>query len=137
MAYISTFIYAEESRNEVHPKGQKMNIVNPLLIFSPKYVPGQFSFAVAIGMLEVDYSKPHTFRYFLRGPNAEQKPVVDTGDVMLPPQENPRNLPLEMQGIFMGFDLRNVELASEGKYISDVFLDGKSIGTCPIIVKGM
>lgn len=137
MARVSTFIYAEESRNEVHPKGQKMNIVNPLLIFSPKYVPGQFSFAVAIGMLEVDYSKAHIFRYFLRGPNTEQEPVVDTGDVMLPSQGNPRNLPLEMQGIFMGFDLRNVELAIEGKYISDVFLDGESIGTCPIFVKGM
>ena len=137
MVRVPTFIYAEESRNEVHSKGQKMNIVNPLLVFSPKYLPGQFSFSVAIGMLEVDYSQTHVFRYLLRGPKSEQEPIVDTGDVPIPSQLNPRNLPLEMQGIFMGFDLRNIDLEDEGKYISEVFLDGESIGTFPIFAKGM
>ena len=137
MARVSTFIYAEESRNEVHSKGQRMNIVNPLLIFSPKYLPGQFSFSVAIGILEVDYSQTHVFRYLLRGPKSEREPIVDTGNVPIPSQLNPRNLPLEMQGIFMGFDLRNIDLEDEGKYTSEVFLDGKSIGTFPIFAKGM
>lgn len=137
MAHVTTFIYSEESRNEMHPKGQKMNIINPLLVFSPKYLPGQFSFSVAIGILEVDYSETHVFRYFLKGPNIEQEPLVDTGDIPIPTQPNPKNLPLEMQGIFMGFDLRNIELEDEGKYTSEVFLDGKSLGVYPIFAKGM
>jgi len=137
MAYTHTFIYAEETRNEAQPQGQKMTVVNPMLIFSPKYLPGQFSFSVAIGMLEVDLTKTHVFRYNLTGPNVEIGLIVDTGDVLIPSQENPRKLPIEMQGLFMGFDLRNVDLALEGKYISEVFLDGESIGTYPIYAKGM
>lgn len=137
MAYISTFIYAEESRNEVHPQGQKMNVVNPMLLFSPKYIPGQFSFAVAIGILELDYRQAHKFRYLLKGPDLTKEPLVDTGDAVIPSQENPRNLPLEMQGIYMGFDLRNVEFTCEGKYTSEVLLDGVSLGTYPIFAKGM
>ena len=137
MARVSTFIYAEESHNEVNPKGQRMNIVNPLLIFSPKYLPGQFSFSVAIGILEVDYSQTHVFRYLLRGPKSEREPIVDTGNVPIPSQLNPRNLPLEMQGIFIGFDLRNIDLEDEGKYTSEAFIDGVSLGLYPISIKGM
>lgn len=137
MAYITSFIYSEETRHESIPNGQRVNLINPLIVFTPSFVPGQFSFAITVGLMEVELNKPHVFRYIFRGSNPEQPPIADTGDTQIPTQENTKDLPFEMQGLFVGFDLRNVVLSDNGKYYSEVFLDGQSLGTFPIFVKGL
>lgn len=134
MPYISTFIYCENAN--VGPN-QKLHIEAPLLNFSPLFLPGMFSFSVAMGILDLDLSKDYTFQLLFFSPEKDEKPVVDTGLITLPKNQSdePSDLPKDAQGIMLNMDFRNVPLRHRGTYRTEVMLNGDKIGTFPIWVQ--
>lgn len=137
MAKISNFIYCESTINEATPQGNKIHIVSPLQVFLPMFIPGMFSFSVVVGIIDLDITKPHMFKYILTGPDDNDKPLIDTGEIPLPPQVNVKNLPDDFSGYMSGMDFRNVVMRKEGVYVSEVFFDGNSMGKFPIKAKAV
>lgn len=136
MPYISTFVYAEDSNAELTPQGQKLHIINPQQIFLPMFVPGMFSFAVAFGILEVNTQESHRIRYVFYSPVEGELPLIDTGEVVLPIVTEDNGVPIDMQGIMLNLNFRNVPFRLEGAYKSEIYLDGNLLGIFPIKVRG-
>lgn len=137
MAYISTFVYCENIQNEPSPNGSKLHVIGPMQIMTPAFIPSMFSFSVVFGILDIQLNKPHTLRYIFKGPKAEEQPIIDSGDIVLPIQENNAELPDEMKGFMMNMDFRNIPLQYEGEYTSEIYFDEVSLGMFPIKVKAV
>ncbi|MFB9859611.1 DUF6941 family protein [Salinicoccus siamensis] len=133
MPKITTFVYAEEISNT---RDNKLNIVNPLNVFRPAFVPGMFSFSVVIGIIGLDVTQgKHTLRIKFYGEDQKETPLIDTGYVPLEDvPTGPLSLPSELRGMMGSMDFRNVVMKSEGVYITEVFVDGDLLGEFPIHV---
>lgn len=137
MPHVSTFVYAEGLQMEHVPQaigGQRLHVISPMNYIVPQFVPCLFSFAVVFGIIDTDTTKSHVVRYKFFSPKHEQ--IIDTNDVPLPPMLDNADLPVDMRGVMMNFDFRNVPFRYEGEYYSEVILDGTSLGKFPIKVKG-
>ena len=134
MAEISTFLYCENA--QPLPNGG-MTINGPMKIITPKYIPGVFSFTIFFGIIGIDLSDPHTLQIkFMK--KGENKALVDTDKLNLQNQEIKANiLPLDMRGFMANLDFRNVELETEGEYVTKVILDGELKGEFPIKAKAV
>jgi hypothetical protein len=137
MPRISTFMYADGFGIQNLPQGQLALLTNPQHIFTPQFVPGQFSFSTIIGILDCDFTKEHRIRGIFKDPKGNA--VIDTGSttVIMPADPKKSNIPPELLGAILNFDFRNVVLSKDGEYETEIFLDDISLGTFPILVKGL
>jgi hypothetical protein len=138
MPYLSTFVYCEGINVTPQSNGQIVSLTNPQHVFAPAFVPGQFSFGVSFGILELDVeNQEHIARYVFKDPKG--KTVIDTQDVKLSKDNIPPGsfeFPEDMRGIIMNMDFRNIPFKEVGAYKSEVFVDGVSIGIREIKVIG-
>lgn len=136
MPYVSLFVYSDGTKTENHPQPE-MHIINPKIIFTPMFIPGQYSFDVTVGIMELDTEKEeHTARYTFSGPDGGI--IINSGGIRLQKTEQPqKNLPPDMRGGIISLDFRNVILNKNGTYKSEVFCDGESLGDFPISVRGI
>lgn len=140
MAKVSMFVYAEGSQMNVNQQGeQQILIVNPQIVFTPMYIPGQFSFSINLGISEIDLDIEHIVRLVFWGPNDKVKALVDTMDNARVPIQtsNPKNLPPDMRGLMLNMDFKNVVFSENGTYFTEVYLDNIKLGdNFPIKVNG-
>lgn len=138
---ISTFMYAEATQvhfglpNQTNAP-QQLHVIQPIHILTPQFVPCMYSFSVIFGILGLDTSINHKFRFTFASPNPAENLLIDTGEQILHRQPEPNDLPIEMRGIMMNLDFRNIPFRKDGTYKSEVFVDGSSLGTFPIMVRG-
>jgi hypothetical protein len=138
MPYLSTFVYCEGITVTPQKSGQIVSLTNPQHIFTPDYIPGQFSFGISFGILDLDVkTKEYAARYVFKGPDG--KIIVDTQKIILS-RDNvetpPFDLPNDMHGVIMNLDFRNVPLKEEGVYESEIFIDDISLGVRKIKIVG-
>lgn len=129
-------MYCENTKQ--NERGQ-MEVVNPLNVFQPAFVPGMFSFSVVFGLLDLDPSeKDYVLQVQFKGPNQDDQPIVDSGPIVLQRQPEMVNngLPKEARGMVGNMDFRNAVLREEGYYVTEVYVDHEKIGEVPIYVKG-
>lgn len=134
MAYITTFVYCESTQNEMTPQGPKLNLIGPMQILTPMFIPSMFSFSVLFGIQDFRLNQAHTVRLLFKGPVEGEQPVVDTGDLTLPIEHQNSNLPEDMQGMMMNLDFRNLAIRHKGTYETEVYFDGELLGKYPIKV---
>ncbi|MCT2535690.1 hypothetical protein NC661_06545 [Aquibacillus koreensis] len=133
MPHITTFIYSEETKNTPN---NKLNVINPLNVFRPAFVPGMFSFSVTFGVIGIDVTeKGHTVRIKFSSSDKRDEPIIDTEDLSLEniPSET-ATLPPNLRGIMGSLDFRNVVMRAEGEYFTEIFVDGDKLGEYPIYV---
>lgn len=142
MAKISTFIYSENTAQEMTPNGPKLHILTPLQVFLPRFIPGTFSFSITFGILDYDLLKEHKIQ--IKFINNKENILVDTGSITLPINSNkPKidgktvELPLDMQGSIMNMNFQNVVFREEGIYKTNIVFDNDNIGSYEIKVKGV
>ena len=136
MPHVSTFVYAEDTIQDNTPQGPRLLIVGPQQILSPLFVPGTYSFSVMFGVVGANMHEAHTLRHIFRTSSAEDPPIVDSGDMPVPPRTEDRDLPEDMDGFMSSLNLKNVVFRAEGTYVSEIFFDGHNIGEFPIKVRG-
>lgn len=134
MTRISTFVYCEGVQNENTPKTVKNNIIGPMNVLRPMYIPGTFSFSIFVSILGVDLNQDHNLRITF---SYEESIIVDTGNSLLAAQKLESDLPESERGFMLNMDLRNVVLKKEGSYKTSVYLDENLLGEYPIYVKGI
>lgn len=134
MAEISTFLYCENVQPS-HNGGMTIN--GPMQIITPKYIPGVFSFTIFLGIIGLDVSESHTLQIKFMKKDGD-KEIIDTGKINIQNQEEKENiLPLDMRGFMANLDFRNVELKTEGEYVTKVILDDDLKGEFPIKAKAV
>lgn len=137
MPIISTFMYCENANQVPTPQGDKLNIIGPMHIFKPTFVPGNFSFSIVCGILELNTEHDHVIRIkFIN--NQTEEVLVDTGDFNFPGSNDPKiiELPEDMRGVMLNLDFRNVILRNTGSYTTEVIVDNEFLGQFPVKVLG-
>lgn len=144
MAYVSTFIYAESSAQEMTPEGPKLHVISPLHVFLPRFIPGTFSFSIVFGIL--DYDKTISHKIQIKFIDFEGKKLLDTGQINLPITNTGATvnidakdieLPQDMQGSIMNISFQNVVFRKEGTYSTQIIFDDERIGEYSVKVKGV
>lgn len=132
MAYINFLVYSDDAIME----NGKFSLVNPMTALFPLRVPGQFSFTVTIGVMEITTEKEnYKLRYTLTGPlEGDAKVVIQTDELDV--ERPPSLLPSDYQGGIVSLEFKNVDFREEGTYTTEIFLDGTSLGKFPIKVRG-
>ena len=137
MPHITMFTYSElfQLQNLPEGKGQRLNIINPILVIIPEFLPTTYSFSVTFGILGVKMEVPHELKITFWGPDEEV--IFDSGNlnIQFPIPENKKGLPEDMRGPVISMDIRNAALEEEGEYFTKIFLDGEEMGKYPIKIK--
>lgn len=134
MPRITAFVYCENVQNENTQLGPKSNIISPMSVLRPMFIPGTFSFSIFISLLDVKIEESHIFRIvFTNG----IKDIVDTKNVNIPAHNIESDLPEFERGFMFSMDFRNVVFENEGSYTSKVYFDDMPIGEYPIYVKAV
>ena len=139
MAKVSMFVYAEGSQMNVNPQGQQqMLIVNPQVVFTPMFVPSQFSFSIHVGITGIDLDSEHIVKLIFWDPSDKTTPLVDTkNDARIPIQtDRSKKIPADQRALMLNMDFKNVIMATNGTYTTDVYLDDDKLGSFPIYVMG-
>ncbi len=129
MAKLSYFMICDTMNNVPMPGGTLgLNITNPQLVLTPKYIPGNYSFCVVVGVQDVKPTDPSTnaikLKFELLTPKGKllQQSVADL------PMVNMQKVPEQYQGFLMSFDLRNLPIEEEGAYVLNLYVDDVLIG---------
>ena len=94
-------------------------------ILNPAFIPGQFSFAIIVGVRNVDAREPHRVQVQFLDPDGNA--VLDTGTTTLPASDEPARLPREYAHVILGLQAMNVMLSSEGLYRTRVMWDDEPL----------
>ncbi|MGG2943074.1 hypothetical protein ABEO51_08115 [Bacillus safensis] len=136
MPTITSFIYCEKTETD---QNGKLILVQPLLVLTPAFLPGMYSFSIAVGIKGIpDQMK---LRILFISPNSQDQPLIDTTGINVTKKNVVEDhiidlLPEEEIGINFNMDLRNVVLKTEGYYKTVVMINEEVIGEFPIYVKG-
>ena len=127
MAKLASFVICESINNM---PAANMNVVPtlvaPQVALRPQYVPGNFSFGVAVGINEIDLQTINRVRFTIKSP--ENVILQDSGVSELPVAPQDTALPAEYQGFMMCIDIRNLAVPCEGEYVFSFFLNDECVG---------
>ncbi|WIL46020.1 hypothetical protein QP042_21755 [Bacillus bombysepticus] len=141
MAHLSTFVFSEDSKEVLNRNGQgtSLHIINPQNVFRPMFVPGAHSFSVTLGINGLDTSHKNSFQLIIRPEAKGSEATVNTDEIPLPPNPEGQDpiLPKEAVGMMFNLDFRNVPFKIAGKYIAEIFVNGKLIEDKPLYVYPM
>jgi len=130
---VAAFLYSDGIRQEIQNQQPSLSIINPRVALTPMFIPGQHSFAVTFGVMEIETG--HTIQYIFKSPSKKQ--LIDTGQITVPVlNEDQLKLPQDMRSAMLGLDFKNVVFEENGTYVSEVLYDGESLSTFPIKVLG-
>lgn len=137
MARLASFLLSLLSQNiAASDGGIVQQLTGPLLVLRPKFIPSQYSFAVTIGINDIDLTQENILRIVLRTPTGSD--LVDTGNITINPTPQDIQLPEEWQGFVATLPIQNTEFAVEGVYQLIVFCNDELLGTqsIPVYQKG-
>lgn len=103
------------------------NLVAPQIALRPRFVPGNFSFALSVGISGVDLQKENRMRFTITTP--EGRLLQDSGETELPKIPIKDTMPAEYQGFVINMDIRNLVIENEGAYSFALYINGECIGT--------
>lgn len=133
--FVTTFAFSEDTKeipNE-HGQGSSIHIINPRNLLRLPFIPATPSFSVTVGIASVDPNLEHTFTFKILDPNRNE--VLRTKDYPLQRKPHPDpSLPIESNGFYFNFNLRDVPLREAGKYLGVIYVNGEMIGEYALFV---
>lgn len=123
--YVANFMLSDETREVVNPSRNRPDLllINPTSSIRVPFIPATPSFAVSVGILQINLEEENNIQIKLVSPN--EKTVFDTGIVPIPRDLNSnKDIPLEGQGFNVNLNLQNVPCREEGTYVVDVYING-------------
>ena len=132
MAYVSSFVYAEQMRRQPNKKGDMQNeIINPLQRLKLISVPSHFSFVLSCVISDFEVGKEHTIKIdFL---DTHDRIMATVADVKVPANLSPEEIE-QFNGIQLDVDIRNFIFMEEGNYLTKIYFDDIMIGEYKIPV---
>lgn len=127
MAKLVSFVVCSAINNiPVTNTEQLTHLVAPQIALRPQFIPGTFSFGVAVGIADIDLQEENTMRFTVASPDGNV--IQDSGETPLPKSPVHDTMPKEYQGFMLNIDIRNLVVQDEGKYTFNFYINGDSIG---------
>lgn len=127
MANLVSFIVCESINNmPAAQMGSVPMLIAPQIALRPQFVPGNFSFGMAVGISDIDLRTTNKMRFIIKCPDGTI--VQDSGENELPIAPKGDTLPPKHQGFMMCMDIRNLAIPSEGEYEFEFYLNGECVG---------
>lgn len=127
MAKLVSFVVCDSITNIPAPQnGTITNLVSPQIALRPQFIPGNFSFGVAVGIADIDLRAENKMRFTIVDPDGGI--AHDTGENAFPIIQEPDTLPKEYQGFMVNIDIRNLAVQSEGEYKFVFYINGAFVG---------
>lgn len=139
MAKITVFMLCDNIENIPLPTGSIVQkLTSPQMCLRPQFVPGNYSFGVAVGIQGIDFRTATKVRFTISDPDGIT--VQDSGTSEFPPISEPiaGPLPTEYRGFLMQMEIRNMTILKEGAYSFSVYIDDELVGTqiIPVFRRG-
>lgn len=130
MPSIKNFLFCLNTNNS-----NGTNNVNGILCaITPEYVPGLYSFGVNFAILDLAEG---THSICLNFKDSEGTCIASIGETPLNYTKDANdNLPNQYTGVNVAANLQNVDIKHSGIYSMEAILDGTTLGTYEIYVKG-
>lgn len=133
MAKLVSFVICDAINTIPADKGNAVPaLVAPQIALRPQFVPGNFSFALAVGVADIDLQVENTVRMKISDPTGKE--VHDLGENRLPKMPIQDTMPAEFQGFMINMDVRNFVIQHEGEYEFSLYINGECVGTQKIPV---
>lgn len=131
MTRITSFVVCDSITNfPANPEKNIPSLVAPQIALRPQFIPGNFSFGIAVGISGLNLHAENKVRFTIVNPKGII--VHDTGETPLRPIPVSDTLPAEYQGFMLTMDIRNLVIQIEGEYKFVAFVNGKSVGEAVI-----
>lgn len=128
MARLEFVVVCNAINNIPADKGEVVpNLVAPQIALRPRFIPGNFSFALAIGIADIDLQAGNRIRFTITDPKGVV--IQDSGETELPKMPMKDTMPAEYQGFVINMDIRNLIIENEGAYVFSLYMNGDCIGT--------
>lgn len=130
MAKITAFMLCDSiSAIPVPEGGVLQQLVSPQIALRPQFIPGNFSFGVAVGVQGVDLHITNRIHFTIS--DSQGNVIQDSGISEFPPlPENiPETMPAEYQGFLMNMDIRNLVIHKDGEYLFSLYVNDELVGT--------
>lgn len=127
MAKIVSFVVCDSINNiPTLQAGTVASLVAPQIALRPQFVPGNFSFGIAVGIADINLQEENKMRFTISDPAGNV--VQDSSESELPKIPVHDTLPKEYQGFMINMDIRNLVIQSEGAYKFSFYINGSCIG---------
>ena len=123
MSEISMFMLFDSIT--ITPQGPQL--ISPQAILRPTFIPGNFSFALALSIAGVKTSIAHTFYFYIQNPKGETIHEAPMQNLPLDPSASKSNIPEKDQGFVIAIDIRNLPITEEGEYQFFISIDNTDI----------
>ena len=125
MLRVSYFVMCKSLKNE--PGEKEPCLVGLMHVLSPKHIPSEYSFFVALGIMGADVTKVNTFKLIIKSPTDEQ--LAQTEVTTTPMTPDKITLPPDLAGYQAIIGFSNIEIPTEGLYKADIFINDELIET--------
>jgi hypothetical protein len=126
MAKLSMFMLCNAINNLQQGNGSIPQLIGPQTVLRPQFIPGNFSFGIAVGVTDVNLHENHKIRFIIADPDG--KIVQDSGESDFSAIEKADTLPAEYQGFALSIDIRNLIVEKEGAFKFELFMNGSTVG---------
>lgn len=136
MEKIVSFMLCDSINNSSNSSTSAPHLVAPQIVLRPHFVPGNFSFGIAVGIGGMDLTRENSIKFLIKSP--DDILLQDSGESNLAPVpelEND-NIPKEYQGFQANIDIRNLPVEKPGDYKFILYVNGSSIGEKKIPIYG-
>ena len=132
MENLTTFMLCDTIESKINGTSVIPSIIAPQLVLRPLFVPSAISFAIVLGISNMNLTEQNKIIVKIKNPDDEliQEIVNDN----LPPAPNDPNLPSNYAGCIMCVDIRNLVVKVEGAYPVEVYVNDNKIGDTVIPV---
>ena len=125
MPKISTFMLCGAINNYTGRDINAVQLFSPQVLLCPPCIPGSFSFGVAVGIVNIDTTKKHSFFFEIVDP--DNKVIQKSIRSELNEHKLKIAVPVRYQGFMLCTDIRNLLINKTGEYCFKVYIDDKAI----------
>lgn len=129
MAKINTFVYCMRTEQNNTGSTTAVDIRTVLML---DFLPTAFTFGIVACISGLDYNKNYSFSYKILNENKSE--IYDTNQIDVPYAQIRKDdpnlgiVPIEDDGITISLMFNNVVFRKEGRYTTEVYVDGSLIG---------
>lgn len=114
---------------------QRILVQNPQYVLRPLFVPSLFSFTISFAISDLDTSIPNSLRLTFVFADQPDTIIFDSGVAQLASiVDEQSDMPEHLRGFNANVDVRNIPIRQNGRYQSEIFINGESIGVFPVEV---
>lgn len=126
MIKVITFMLCDAINNVTLPNGSVVpQLSAPTAVLRPQFIPGLFSFGVAIGLLGVNVHQENKIKFVIVDPDGVT--IQSSGESSVPVFTDEDTLPADLQGFAMSIDVRNLVIQKSGIYTFKFYINDEEV----------